>query len=72
MFIWSNTRSMARFGLLTYANGKWENEHIIPETFLNNAVNTSQNLNLAYGYLWWLNGKSNYNYHNYKLNFRVT
>ncbi|WP_296386387.1 serine hydrolase [Winogradskyella sp.] len=57
---WSTTRSMARFGLLTYADGKWKTSQIIPETFLNDAVNTSQNLNQAYGYLWWLNGKSNY------------
>ncbi|MCB0399226.1 MAG: serine hydrolase [Winogradskyella sp.] len=57
---WSNTRSMARFGLLTYANGKWESEQIIPEAYLNDAVNSSQNLNLSYGYLWWLNGKSSY------------
>lgn len=57
---WSNTRSMARFGLLIYANGAWENDQIIPQNFLNDAVNTSQNLNQAYGYMWWLNGKSTY------------
>ncbi len=57
---WSNTRTMARFGLLNYANGIWENNQIIPENYLNDAVNTSQNINLAYGYLWWLNGKSSY------------
>jgi len=56
----STTRSMARFGLLTFANGKWEDEQIIPEDYLNDAINTSQNLNEAYGYLWWLNGKSTY------------
>ncbi len=57
---WSTARSMARFGLLVYADGKWESEQIIPESFLNDAVNTSQNLNLSYGYMWWLNGKSSY------------
>jgi CubicO group peptidase (beta-lactamase class C family) len=57
---WSNTRSMVRFGLLIYANGAWNDEQIIPEDYLNDAVNTSQNLNQAYGYLWWLNGKSTY------------
>ena len=57
---WSSTRSMARFGLLSYANGMWENEQIIPENYLNDAVNTSQSINQAYGYLWWLNGKSTY------------
>ena len=57
---WSTTRSMARFGLLTYANGKWENEQVLPENYLNAAINTSQNLNKSYGYMWWLNGKSSY------------
>lgn len=57
---WSTTRSMARFGLFIYANGKWENKQIISESFLNEATNTSQDINLSYGYLWWLNGKSSY------------
>ncbi len=57
---WSNTRSMARFGLLTFANGTWENTQIIPEDFLTEATNTSQDINKAYGYLWWLNGKSSF------------
>lgn len=57
---WSTTRSMARFGLLTIADGKWKNEQIIPENYLDDAVNTSQSINQAYGYLWWLNGKSTF------------
>lgn len=57
---WSTSRSMARFGLLTLAKGKWETEQIIPEDYLNAAVNTSQSINQAYGYMWWLNGKSSY------------
>lgn len=57
---WSHTRSMARFGLMISANGKWEEDQIISESFLNDATSTSQSMNKAYGYLWWLNGKSNY------------
>jgi CubicO group peptidase (beta-lactamase class C family) len=57
---WSNARSMARFGLLISANGIWDNTQIVSSSFLNEAVNTSQPLNLAYGYMWWLNGKSTY------------
>lgn len=57
---WSNTRSMARFGLMVSAHGKWGDTQIVSEKFLNEATNTSQNINRAYGYLWWLNGKSNY------------
>lgn len=57
---YSTTRSMARFGLLMLNKGKWENTTILNETFFNEATNTSQNINLGYGYLWWLNGKSSY------------
>jgi len=54
----SNTRSMARFGLMALNNGKWKNEQIINTNFFNEAINTSQSINPSYGYLWWLNGKS--------------
>lgn len=57
---WSNTRSMARFGLLISANGLWEDSTIVSQRFLKEATNTSQNINLAYGYLWWLNGKASF------------
>ncbi|WP_289045048.1 serine hydrolase [uncultured Olleya sp.] len=57
---WSNTRSMARFGLMIYANGEWDNTQIVSESFLNEATNTSQSINKSYGYLWWLNGKSSF------------
>jgi CubicO group peptidase (beta-lactamase class C family) len=57
---WSTTRSMARFGLMALNNGNWNGNQIINTAYFQNAVNTSQNINLAYGYLWWLNGKSSY------------
>lgn len=56
----SNTRSMARFGLLALNHGKWENEQILNETFFNESIHTSQNINPSYGYLWWLNGKTSF------------
>jgi CubicO group peptidase (beta-lactamase class C family) len=56
----STTRSMARFGILMLNKGKWENNTILNESFFNSATTTSQNINLGYGYLWWLNGKSSY------------
>lgn len=56
----SNTRSMARFGLLALNNGNWNGTQVINSAFLNQATTTSQNINLAYGYLWWLNGKTSY------------
>ncbi len=57
---WSNTRSMARFGLMALNNGSWNGSSIVNSTYFQSAVNTSQNINLAYAYLWWLNGKSSY------------
>ncbi len=57
---WSTARSMARFGLLMQRNGKWQGETIVDAGYLADARNSSQDLNPAYGYLWWLNGKSSY------------
>ncbi|WP_089239359.1 serine hydrolase domain-containing protein [Belliella buryatensis] len=55
----SNTRSMARFGLLILRKGKWQNQEILSDkAFFEQMVSTSQSINPAYGYLWWLNGKS--------------
>jgi CubicO group peptidase (beta-lactamase class C family) len=65
----SNSRSMARFGLLIYNKGKWESNTIVNENFLNEATNTSQTINLGYGYLWWLNGKSSYHLPQSQLQF---
>jgi len=56
----SNTRSMARFGLLALNKGKWKNEQILNESFFNSSTSSSQNINPSYGYLWWLNGKTSY------------
>jgi len=56
----SNTRSMARFGLLASQNGNWDGEQIVDKNFFVESKTTSQSINPSYGYLWWLNGKSNY------------
>ena len=68
----SNTRSMARFGLLALNNGKWESNQIVPQNYMLNASNTSQNINLAYGYLWWLNGKTSYRLPQTQIQFNGT
>ncbi|MFN7119198.1 MAG: serine hydrolase [Saprospiraceae bacterium] len=58
---YSRPRDMARFRLLILNKGKWDNEIILKDTaYFRQMVNTSQNLNRAYGYLWWLNGKGEY------------
>ncbi len=56
----SNTRSMARFGLLALNKGKWKNEQVINEAYFNESINSSQIINPSYGYMWWLNGKSKF------------
>lgn len=57
----STARSMARFGLLNLNNGVWNGETLLnDENFVNQMKNTSQSINQAYGYLWWLNGKTSY------------
>jgi CubicO group peptidase (beta-lactamase class C family) len=52
---------MARFGLLLLNKGKWNSTAILNDTsYFQNQVNSSQSLNLSYGYLTWLNGKSSH------------
>ncbi len=59
--LYSKPRSMARFGLLMLNNGIWDGTPVLDDTaYMNAMVNTSQQLNKAYGYLWWLNGKTDY------------
>lgn len=57
----SNARSMARFGLLILNNGEWDGNPILTDnSYFSQMVNSSQSLNEAYGYFWWLNGKQSY------------
>lgn len=56
---YSKARDMARFGLLNLNKGIWNTDTLLKDTsYFKAMINTSQNLNLAYGYLWWLNGKT--------------
>jgi CubicO group peptidase (beta-lactamase class C family) len=58
---YSRARDMARFGLLMLNKGIWNNDTILKDAFYyNEMINTSQQMNLAYGYLWWLNGKASF------------
>jgi len=58
---YSKARSMARFGLLALNKGVWASDSILKSRiYWNSMINTSQNYNDAYGYLWWLNGKSSF------------
>lgn len=58
---YSKPRSMARFGLFVLNKGIWANDTILSDTnYFHEMSNTSQNFNLSYGYLWWLNGKASF------------
>lgn len=54
----SDARSMARFGLLALNKGKWKTEQVLDSVFFKECIQSSQNINPSYGYLWWLNGKT--------------
>lgn len=58
---YSKMRSMARFGLLYQNNCIWNTDTLLFDTnYIYQSTNTSQNINLSFGYLWWLNGKQSY------------
>lgn len=58
---YSKARDMARFGLLALNKGVWSQDTLMKDSLYFKAmVNSSQSLNLSYGYLWWLNGKSSF------------
>ncbi|EZH71754.1 beta-lactamase [Aquimarina atlantica] len=58
---YSTARSMSRFGLLNLNKGTWNTTEILTDqNYFTQMTSTSQTLNQSYGYLWWLNGKSNY------------
>jgi CubicO group peptidase (beta-lactamase class C family) len=56
--IFISAEDMARFGLLFLNNGKWKNEQLISESWIEKAVTPSKP-NVNYGYMWWLNKKGN-------------
>jgi CubicO group peptidase (beta-lactamase class C family) len=58
---YSKLRSMSRFGLLMQNNGIWNIDTLLKDNVYKTAMlSTSQNKNLSYGYLWWLNGKASH------------
>ena len=54
--IFISTEDMARFGLLFLNNGKWIDQQIISEEWIQKAIEPSKP-NVNYGYMWWLNKK---------------
>ncbi|MBU3700373.1 MAG: serine hydrolase [Candidatus Kapabacteria bacterium] len=59
--LWSRPLVMARFGLMLLARGTWNGDTIIKDrAYFEAMINTSQQLNRSYGYLFWLNGKGSF------------
>lgn len=46
---------MARFGYLFLQDGDWDGEQVVESEWVEQATSASQDLNTAYGYLWWRN-----------------
>jgi CubicO group peptidase (beta-lactamase class C family) len=47
---------LARFGYLMLNGGRWEDEQVVSQDWVDEATGrSSTDLNAAYGYLWWLN-----------------
>jgi len=56
MGLQSTCEDMARFGYLFLRGGNWDGDQVVPEDWVAAATgHPSQDLNDAYGYLWWLN-----------------
>jgi CubicO group peptidase (beta-lactamase class C family) len=57
--MYCTTREASRFGSLILSKGKWNGTVLLNDAaYFNAMTNSSQNYNLSYGYLWWLNGKA--------------
>jgi CubicO group peptidase (beta-lactamase class C family) len=59
--MYGRARDMARFGLLTLAQGVWNGDTLLHDAaYLYDMAHPSQDLNKSYGYLWWLNGQPSF------------
>ena len=57
--MYCTTREAARFGSLVLSKGTWDGTALLSDAaYFAAMTNSSQSLNLSYGYLWWLNGKA--------------
>ena len=49
-----NTLDLARFGLLFLRNGKWKNQQLISQHWVN-SIHAPSAPNKSYGFMWWIN-----------------
>lgn len=52
-----STRDLARLGLFALRGGRWDGRQLVSAGFFEAAVSPSQDLNPAYGLLWWTNAR---------------
>jgi len=52
-----SARELARFGYLMLHHGRWGDVQLVPEIWMDEAMQPSQELNPNYGYLWWVNSR---------------
>ncbi len=54
----TTARDLARFGLMVQSGGNWGKRVVLADKrYLRESLSSSQKLNRAYGYLWWVNRK---------------
>lgn len=51
----STCLDLARFGVLALNLGAWDDAEIVSAEWMREATRPSQDLEVSYGYLWWLN-----------------
>ena len=57
----ASARDIARYGLLILNKGSWNDQKLIQDDgYFSDMLSTSQPMQKAYGYLWWLNGKEDW------------
>lgn len=55
--LWISSRDLARFGLLYLRRGLWREEVLLSEEWID-AATAGDELNPAYGHMWWLNAEA--------------
>jgi len=66
-----STRDLARFGLLLASGGRWGDEQIIPEEWVEVSTRAHSKIDLGpeygtgYGYMWWVNGSEGFSARGY-------